>query len=260
MTTALATTASPFRTAVPRFGRRHTARRRGTAWSPLAGISAIAAAALAGSFRDARSPSTDLSAAPRYPRRVPEPIILGYDPETLRERIDVDAAEARLAEVRQFRSLAALNEQVALLRMLGRLDEAFDIAQAAYRQSRFTGAREDALAARIRRAQVQQYQGKLDTALVELSGCVDEAVSHDWHEHAGFALQHRGKVKFELRDYRGALDDFELAQGHREHDGIPPNQLESTKFAIRATRAILEGADDGPIDEAPASSIPPLDA
>lgn len=191
---------------------------------------------------------------------MPEPIILGYDPETLRERIDVGAAEARLAEVRQFRSLAALNEQVALLRMLDRLDEAFDIAQAAYRQSRFTGAREDALAARIRRAQVQQYQGKLDTALVELSGCVDEAVLHEWHEHAGFALQHRGKVKFEQGDYRAALEDFVLAQEHREHEGIPPNQLESTKFAVRATRAIIDGGELPPDEPATNTGVPTLDS
>ncbi|GGA73068.1 hypothetical protein GCM10011490_24860 [Pseudoclavibacter endophyticus] len=191
---------------------------------------------------------------------MPEPIILGYDPETLRERIDVEAAEARLDEVRQYRSLAALTEQVVLLRMLGRLDEAFEVAQAAYRQSRFTGAREDALGARMRRAQVQHYQGKLDTALVELTGCVDEAVAHEWHEHAGFALQYRGRVKFEQADYRGALTDFEAAQDHRERQGVPPSQLEPTTFAIRVTRAVLEGAES-PADDAPLGvGIPTLDA
>lgn len=190
---------------------------------------------------------------------MPEPIILGYDPETLRERIDVGAAEARLDEVRPFRSLAAMNEQVALLRMLGRLDEAFDLAQAAYRQSRFTGAREDALAARIRRAQVQQYQGKLDAALVELSGCVDEAVAHEWHEHAGFALQHRGRVKFDQGDFAGALEDFERALAERGHEGIPQHQVESTHFAIRATRAILDGASASDADTV-RPGIPPLDA
>lgn len=191
---------------------------------------------------------------------MPDPIILGYDPETLRELVDVAAAEARLDEVREFRSLAALNEQVVLLRVLDRLDEAFEVAQAAYRQSRFTGAREDALAARIRRAQVQHYQGKLDAALVELSGCVDEAIVHDWHEHAGFALQHRGKLRFEQHDFNGALEDFELALEHREREGIPAHQVESTKFAMRATRAILEGAET-PLDEAPsATGIPTIDA
>lgn len=211
--------------------------------------------------RDARRAAPGPAARRGYPRGVPDPIILGYDPATLRERIDVDAAEARLTEVLAFRSLAAMNEQVALLRMLGRLDEAFDIAQAAYRQSRFTGAREDALAARIRRAQVQQYQGKLDVALTELSGCVDEAITHEWHEHAGFALQHRGKTRFDLGDYAGALADFERALEERERDGIPQNQVESTKFAIRATKAILDGTDaPDPGEHDRPAGIPTLDA
>lgn len=193
------------------------------------------------------------------------PIILGYDPETLRERIDVTAAEARLAEILPFRSLTALNEQVALLRMLGRLDEAFDTAQAAYRQSRFTGAREDALAARIRRAQVQQFQGKHDVALTEMNGCVDEALTHEWHELAGFALQHRGKVHFELGELQEALADFEAALAERQHEGVPGNQLESTKYAIRVTRERLGGATE-PADDVsstPADAghgVSPLDA
>ena len=190
---------------------------------------------------------------------MPEPIILGYDPATLRERIDADAAEARLAEIRPFRSLMALNEQVALLRMLGRLDEAFEIAQTAYRQSRFTGAREDALAARIRRAQVQHAQGKLDVALVELSGCVDEAITHEWHEHAGFALHHRGRMRFEQGDLNGALADFEQALVERAHDGVPAHQVESTKFAIRATRALQDGSSE-PLESHATESIPPLEA
>ncbi|WP_125106951.1 tetratricopeptide repeat protein [Gulosibacter massiliensis] len=169
------------------------------------------------------------------------PIILGYDPETLRERIDMDAATARLEEISQFRSLAALNEQVALLRMLDRLDEAFDKAQDAARQSRFTGSREDSLAARVRRAQVTQYQGKLDLSLNELTNCVEEAIAHDWAELAGFALQHRGKVLFELERYDESLADFERALKFREGDGIPADHANSTKFAIRVVRAKLEG-------------------
>jgi tetratricopeptide (TPR) repeat protein len=183
------------------------------------------------------------------------PIILGYDPETLRERIDADAATARLEEISKFRSLAALNEQVALLRMLGRLDEAFERAQTAARQSRFTGSREDSLAARVRRAQVTQYQGKLEAALGELTNCVEEAVAHDWAELAGFALQHRGKVLFELERYDEALADFERALKFRESDGIPADQKNSTKFAIRVVRAKLEGAGTPDEFDEPVTSI-----
>ena len=105
------------------------------------------------------------------------PIILGYDPATLKERIDEDAATARLEEISHLRSLQALNERVTLLRLLGDVDGAYDTAQAAYRQSRFTGAREDALAARVRRGSVDLARGRTEDALRDLTGCVDEALS-----------------------------------------------------------------------------------
>lgn len=183
------------------------------------------------------------------------PIILGYDPATLRERIDPDAAAMRLEEIERFRSLSALNEQVALLRMIGRLDEAFEKAQTALRQSRFTGSREDSLAARVRRAQVEQYQGKLDTALNELTGCVEEAVAHEWDELAGFSLQHRGKVLYELNRLEEALADFERALKYRETEGIPADQTNSTKFAIRAVRAKIEGTSSSEEFDEPITSI-----
>lgn len=183
------------------------------------------------------------------------PIILGYDPETLRERIDVDAATARFEDIEKLRSLAALNEQVALLRMLGRLDEAFDKAQAACRQSRFTGQREESLAARIRRAQVEQYQGKLESALNDLTIFADEAIVHEWNELAGFALQHRGKVLFDLERYEEALDTFERALKYRETDGIPADAVNSTKFAIKVTRGKLEGTETEEEYEDPITSI-----
>ncbi|RRJ86745.1 tetratricopeptide repeat protein [Gulosibacter macacae] len=183
------------------------------------------------------------------------PIILGYDPETLRERIDPDAAAARYGEIERFRSLTALNERVALLRLLGRYDEAYDCAQAACRQSRFTGSREDSLAARVRRAQVEQYRGNLDIALQELTNCVDEAVAHEWGELAGFALQHRGKVLFDLERYEDALADFERALKYREAEGIPADQTNSTRFAIKVVRARIEGAAQPDEHEEPITSI-----
>lgn len=176
-------------------------------------------------------------------------IILSFDPHTLRERIDVDAANERLAEVEMYRSLTALNQQVTLLRLLGRYDEAFDKAQAAARQSRFTGSREDSLEARIRRAQVEHYRGKLDTALGELTNCVDEAIAHEWSALAGFALFNRGRLHFEMDRPEEALADFERALKFREADSTAIEQTVATKFAIRAVRAKIEGhsvPDDQP--------------
>ena len=183
------------------------------------------------------------------------PIILGYDPETLRERIDPSAASARLAEIERLRSLTALNEQVALLRLLGRLDEAFDKAQAACRVSRFTGSREDSLAARLRRAQVEQYRGNLEIALNDLTIGAEEAIAHEWGDLAGFALQHRGKVLFELERFPEALADFERALKYREAEGTPADLAESSRFAIKATRARIEGLEQPEASEAPITSL-----
>ena len=46
-------------------------------------------------------------------------------------------------------------------------------------------------------AQVLQYQGKFDEAIVELTGCVDEARGREWTALEAFAVQNRGKVYFD---------------------------------------------------------------
>lgn len=167
-------------------------------------------------------------------------IILGYDLITLREKVDVEAAEERLAELGELRSLDGLGEKVGLLRVLGRLDEAWDVANEAVRQSRFTGDREQLLRARIRRAQVQQFQGKLDPALAELSDCVDEAKAHDWASAEAFALQHRGKVQFELGDYAAARTDFNDALKIRVREKEPSDQVDSSMVAIAVAESFME--------------------
>src|SRR5690606_37279772 len=130
------------------------------------------------------------------------------DPVSLREKVDLQALGARLDELGPLRSSAALNEKVGLLRLAGRLDEAMEVANAAVRMARFGGDREELVLARVRRAQVLQFLGKLDTALVDLSDCVTEAGSHDWPNAEAFALQNRGKVWFEMKEYEKALRDF----------------------------------------------------
>src|SRR5690606_15049751 len=117
---------------------------------------------------------------------------------TLREKVDLRAAGERLEELGELRTSAALNEKVTLLRLVGRLDEAWDTANEALRQARFSGDREELCLARIRRAQVQHYLGKLDTSLIELTSCVDEARGHDWAAAEATALHERGKVNFDL--------------------------------------------------------------
>lgn len=166
-------------------------------------------------------------------------IITGYDPKTLRETVDVAAAEKRLAELGSLRSLSALNEKLNLLRLLGRLDEAWDIANEALRQARFSGDREQGLAARIRRAQVQQYQGKLIPALTDLTICAEEAHGHEWTSLEATALHNRGRVLFDQREYREALNDFKAAVVLWEKSGASMDQLEGSLVAIGVAEAFV---------------------
>lgn len=166
-------------------------------------------------------------------------IILGYDAITLREKVDLAAAEERLDGLGQLRSLSALNEKVTLLRLLGRLDEAFEIANQALRQARFTGDRQDFVLCRIRRAQVMQFRGKLDEAAAELTQCVLESETHEWNITAGLARETRGKVHYELHDLENALTDFTAAVFLREKAGATPDQLESALIAVAVVESFI---------------------
>ncbi|WP_108248897.1 hypothetical protein [Planctomonas deserti] len=168
-------------------------------------------------------------------------IILGIDRETLREKVDLRAAGDRLDDLQNQRSLAAITEKVTLLRVVGRIDDAWTMANEAVRLARFTGDRETLLAARIRRAQVQHYQEKFEVALMELSGCVNEAHAHDWIDLEVLALQARGRAYFDRRDYRRALVDFEDANGIRERNNLPAEPYDATTVAIAVTRELLTG-------------------
>ena len=143
------------------------------------------------------------------------------------------------------RSLSALNEKVTLLRLLGRLDEAEVIGSEAVRQARFTGDREQVVSSRIRRAQVQQYQGKLDEAAIELGHCIDEAETHEWSAVAGYARQQRGTVHLELDDLDAALTDFKAAVFLRQAAGASPVELENSLIAVTIVESAL--AARGPV-------------
>ncbi len=168
-------------------------------------------------------------------------IVLGYDPSTLREKVDLVALGERLDELGEQRSAAALNEKVGLLRLAGRLDEAWDVANQAVRQARFGGDREQLVLARIRRAQVQQFMGRLDAALQELSDCAREAQAHGWQAAEGFALQHRGKVHFDRGEYPEALRDFKDALSIRVRIKASPDQVDSSMLAIAITESFMDG-------------------
>ena len=166
-------------------------------------------------------------------------IITGYDAVTLREKVDLPAAAERLDDLGKLRSLSALNEKVTLLRLLDRLDEAFEIANQALRQARFTGDRQDFVLCRIRRAQVMQFQGKLEEAAAELTQCVLESETHEWNLTAAFARETRGKVQFEQDELEGALTDFTAAVFLREKAGASPDELESALIAVAVVESFI---------------------
>ena len=129
-----------------------------------------------------------------------------------------------------------------LLRLLDRLAEAMVVANEALRQARFTGDREQLLGARVRRAQVLQYQGKFDEAIAELTGCVNEARAHEWTALEAFAVQSRGKSYFDAGDYQNALADVTAAVFLREKLGASPADIESSLIAVAVVRSFVDQA------------------
>lgn len=113
------------------------------------------------------------------------------------------------------------------------------MANEALRQSRFTGNRKRAVASRIRRAQVLQFQGKLDEAASELTHCLLDSEVHEWTRLAAYARQHRGKVHFDQGNFDDALADFTEAVLLRKKDGADADELDSSLLAVAAVEARL---------------------
>ena len=168
-------------------------------------------------------------------------MIIGYEFSTLREIVDVPVAEARLAELGDSRSTSALGEKAELCRMLGRLDEALIAAEQAFRLEHFGGDRERLTAARLRRAQVFQFQGQLDRALSEMSAVRAAAALEGWQLLEAFASQYEGKVFFELGRLEEARDSIAHALQLRRRIGAANDQIESSNFALEVVNLrILE--------------------
>ncbi|WP_029145624.1 hypothetical protein [Microbacterium luticocti] len=160
--------------------------------------------------------------------------IKGYDPETLREIVDLRQCQERLDEIGGQRSIPALLERVWLLKVLDRLDEALEVAEDAVRQARMAGTRRDLLRARILHATVLQFRGSYAAALAELTTCAEEAEGQGWAGIAAFAYQHRGKTSYDAEDYESARADFKRALFLRQESGAPEDQLQSTLLAVDA--------------------------
>lgn len=168
--------------------------------------------------------------------------IQGYDPQTLRELVDLRQCRERLAELGDQRSLPALLERVWLLKVTDQLDDALVVSEQSVRVARMGGPRKDLLRARVLHATVLQVRGAFAAATQELTTCAEEAEGQGWAALAAFAYQHRGKVFYDAEDYVNARADFKRALFLRQEAGAPEDELESTLIAIEAAERRRAGA------------------
>lgn len=173
---------------------------------------------------------------------MPVSYIQGFDPQTLREIVDVHACRERLAELGDQRSLPALLERVWLLKVTGDLDAALAVSEQSVRVARMGGPRKDLLRARVLHATVLQFRGAFAAATQELTTCAEEAEGQRWAALAAFAYQHRGKVFYDTGDFVNARADFKRALFLRQEAGAPESDLESALVAIEAAERRRAGA------------------
>lgn len=160
--------------------------------------------------------------------------IQGYDPETLREIVDVRECLDRLDEIGPLRSLPALLERVWLLKVTDQLDEALRVSEQSVRLARMGGTRKDLLRARILHATILQWRRQFAAAEQEFTTCAEEAEGQGWAGIAAFAYQHRGKSRFDDDDLDGARADFKRSLFLRQEAGAGDDELEPTLLAIDA--------------------------
>ncbi len=174
---------------------------------------------------------------------------------------DPAAVEARLAALGD--DPETTGERVGLLRMLGRLDEALEVARAHHHsllaevRAGSAGARDAdvadmrATAAAIRLAHVHHWRGEHPAADALLTSALSHAGAHGHAELVGYALQHRAKSRFDAGDLHGAIADVTAALQHRRHHDVPEAQLASSE---QAYATIAEAFHRAFPDELPPSS------
>ena len=166
-------------------------------------------------------------------------LILGYDRDTLRERVDLAECRERYEQIADQRSLSALLEHAFLLKMLGELDEALAVSEQSVRLARMAGTRKDLLRARVLHASVLHWRGAYAAAEQELETCASEAEGQSWPTIAAFAMQHLGKVRFDAGDLDGARRAFKRSLFFRQESGANDAELETTFLAIDAVERRL---------------------
>jgi tetratricopeptide (TPR) repeat protein len=166
--------------------------------------------------------------------------ILGWDPETLRERVDLRSIGERLQELGTMRSLAALTEKSLLLCFADQLDDALATANQALRQARFTGDRETVARARVRRASVLRRQGKTADAITDLSDVVTESSTHEWRHTEALARAQRAAAYFDADDLEAAAADLRTSTDLQRRLQVPDTELDNTLAELEIVEMRLD--------------------
>jgi len=163
-----------------------------------------------------------------------EAYVLGFDPETLAERVDVPAARRRLDELAEVRSIDALTEKIGLLRVSGWAEEARDVATEAMREARLAGDRETIARVKVARAGLLCGEGRHDQAIQELSDAFAEASANGWTGLDTDALRQRALVRAALGEFAAARDDLGEALAILIKRRATPREIDDAMIAVGA--------------------------
>lgn len=168
----------------------------------------------------------------------PKPPAYRIDAETNRDVLDDPAeAERYLEYIADRTDLRTRGERVALLRLLGRLDEAEREGRQAYEVALREGTPRQQVAALLRLAHVAQWQRNRHLADELFGEAIQQAGRLDDPLMLAFAYQHAGRNHVDQRRLHEAVAAFRAALALREAHDAPPDQLESTRDALRVAES-----------------------
>lgn len=181
------------------------------------------------------------------------------DDATLREvLVDPEAAAARVEALAAEDDAASVAERTGLLLILGRLDEAEELARAAVDRARAGGDSHGVAAARVRLGAVLQRRGRTDDAEAELAAALADAGRLADERLRAFALQQRGIGRFEDGRLRDAERDVTAALQVLRRIGAPVDEIESSEQAVAATVRRALRRDGAPHEAAAVDAVTPL--
>lgn len=137
--------------------------------------------------------------------------------------------------------VTVLGEVAAYFKTLRKLDDALDLIETSLALiEQYDMSEKKFVVHSLRWADILRYRAEFGDAEKILEDTLDlcERVK-DLHEYQDFALQHLGKLNFDLEEYDLALEYFEKALALRKTKNNS-ELIDSTEFAIKTTRKIIQ--------------------